>query len=186
MEGFLICNCGRGNPGGGAGGQQSRRLQARHGPASQRPQVRHRAARGRGKPWTLPVAGVCQGPLSTHDCARGWRATVQDGRSSLQRFPQLAGKLKCQPLCRALRSVGGGLPRSLHVPDKMPAGQPELASHRLHGALAQSSLAGVRCGSSGPSGDPAGPTLWTDDPQTGLCPSQNGATKELWLFNNNI
>lgn len=120
-EGFLICNCGRGNPGGGAGGQQSRPLQGRHGPASQGPQVRHTAARGRGKAWTLPVAVVCQGPLSTHDCARGWGATVQDGRSSPQCFPQLAGRLKGHPLCRALRSVGGGLPRSLHVPDKMPA-----------------------------------------------------------------
>lgn len=132
VEGFLICNCGRGNPGGGAGGQQSRPLQGRHGPASQGPQVRHRAARGRGKAWTLPVAVVCQGPLSTHDCSRGWRATVQDGRSSPQRFPQLAGRLKCQPLCRALRSVGGGLPRSLHMPDKMPAvparaGLPQIA-----------------------------------------------------------
>lgn len=163
MEGFLICNCGTGNPGGGAGGQQSRPLQGRHSPASQGPQVRHRAARGRGKAWTLPVAVVCQGPLNTHDCARGWRATVQDGRSSPNVSPSWLVNSSVNPYAGP---SGVWEEASLGVcmcQIRCLLCQPELASHRLHGALAQSSLAGVRCGSSGPSGDPAGPTLWTDE-----------------------
>lgn len=161
---------GEGNPGGGAHDR---------GDVPCLPRVTHR--RGSelpgavGKPWTLPVAVACRGPLSTHDCAGSKRATVQDGRPSPQHSLQVAGRLECQLLGRAPQSMGGGLPCSLHVSDKIlsvsaQAGLPQTAWSPCTRRPGQG-LLGVFSAMRGSQRAPLLGWIRSPDSQTGLCPS---------------